>query len=44
MPDPGPNIPWEVRLIWRGLQVLTVLSFGAFFALAVYHLATMFLG
>ena len=36
------QLPTEVRIIWRGLQVLTVLTFTAFFVWAVIHLVRLF--
>jgi hypothetical protein len=36
------KMPFEVRVIWRGLQLLTILTFGAFLIWALQHLARMF--
>jgi uncharacterized membrane protein len=36
------DIPVEVHIIWRGLQFLTIVSFGAFLVWAVMHLYKMF--
>ena len=37
-----PKVPIEVRVIWRGIQFLTILTFAAFFGWAVWHLVRMF--
>jgi len=38
----GALLPIEVQIIIVGLRVLTVVTFGAFLALAFVHLARMF--
>ena len=35
------QLPWDAWLVLHGLQVLAVLTFGAFFWLALRHLAKM---
>ena len=39
---PEDRLPFEVRVIWRGIQFLTVLTFVAFIVWAIWHLARLF--
>ena len=36
-----PQLPWDVLIVHHGLQVLAVLTFAAFFVLAIRHLLRM---
>jgi hypothetical protein len=37
-----PTVPFEVLVIWRGVQFLTILTFAAFLGWAVWHLYLRF--
>ena len=38
-----PKVPFEVLVIWRGVQFLTILTFTAFLGWAIWHLCMMFI-
>lgn len=37
-----PQLPWDFWFIYRGVQVLAVLTFVGFFCWAIMHLVHMF--